>query len=365
LYQIPRSHYPEDKYLMYLYTIALLVHLGFLLNKKSSKTLQEAYNMAIEIEANISLFKEGHPFTLDAFSLERLVSLEIFTENSQERREQVIDQQDEDMVEELEPKQNDEASTCAPPSDEAIHEPFPPVQEEENEVSHFPFQDLDNGLFYDSEKEEEMESSGKVDLPCCTFEDVGAIYEDETMMHVENTQVLEVPAQEETNTVSYPPLQNFDDSLPYDLGNEEEMDETLNVLNPPCYDTDSDIVDIDEFIHVGKRKWDIAGYGTDPIYDIGSHFQVLPLQLSHQVTLDFDQWQQGDDIITDTFQTPKVDLVPYSLDDFRSYLEGFDEYSSEHLDSFYEEGYQPPLCSGLDRSEDIVCLKKVPCDNFL
>jgi hypothetical protein len=35
------------------------------------------------------------------------------------------------------------------------------------------------------------------------------------------------------------------------------------------------------------------------------------------------------------------------------------------LDSFHEEDYQPPLCSGLDRSKDIVCLKKNPCDNFL
>jgi hypothetical protein len=98
--------------------------------------------------------------------------------------------------------------------------------------------------------------------------------------------------------VSYPPLQDFDDSLLYDLGNEEEMDEPLNVLNPPCYDTDTDIVDIDEFIHVGRRKWDVVGFDMDPIYDIENHFQVS-------------------------------------------------------------------LCSGLDRSKDIVCLKKDPCDNFL
>jgi hypothetical protein len=30
----------------------------------------------------------------------------------------------------------------APPSDEAIQEPIPPAQEEEDEVSHFPFQFL-------------------------------------------------------------------------------------------------------------------------------------------------------------------------------------------------------------------------------
>jgi hypothetical protein len=53
---------------------------------------------------------------------------------------------------------------------------------------------------------------------------------------------------------------------------------------------------IDEFIHVGRRRWDVVGYDMDPIYDIESHFQVLPLQLSQEVTL--DQWQQGDEIFT-------------------------------------------------------------------
>jgi len=98
LYQIPRSHHPRHKYLVYLYTNALLAHLGFLLNKKGPKTIDDAYHMAIQIEVNIFLFKRKQIFppetkvddpkgTLDTLSLERLVSLEIF-----ERREQVIDQ---------------------------------------------------------------------------------------------------------------------------------------------------------------------------------------------------------------------------------------------------------------------------------
>jgi hypothetical protein len=144
---------------------------------------------------------------------------------SKKKGEQVFDQQDakgkyldevfqeqmidEEIIEELEPKQDDEMSTCPPLSDEAIHEPFS-------------------------------------------------------------------PAQEETNIVTYPPLQKFDDFLLYDLGNEEEMDDPLNVLNPPCYDTDTGIVYIDEFIHVGGRKWDVFGYDMDPIYDIENHFQVFP-----------------------------------------------------------------------------------------
>ena len=80
-------------------------------------------------------------------------------------------------------------------------------------------------------------------------------------MHAENTKVLEAPAQEET--VSYPPLQDFDASLLYDQGEKEEINESL----PACYDTDSDKVDnIDEFIRVGRRRWDIVGYDMDPTY---------------------------------------------------------------------------------------------------
>jgi hypothetical protein len=141
------------------------------------------------------------------------------------------------------------------------------------------------------------------------------------------------------------------------------VDEPLNVLNISCYDTDSDIVDIHEFIHVVRCKWDVVCLDMDPIYDIEHHFQVFPLQLSKHITL--DQWQQRDDIITDIFQILKADLVPCFPDIFWSYLEDFDEYSSEHLDLLHEEYYQTPLCLGLDKSKDIVCPRKDDCDNFL
>jgi hypothetical protein len=274
------------------------MHLGFPLSKRGPRTLHEAHSMAVRIEQNI-LSEIRYLFTSGTLSIESLVALENFIVDFQEEGEKtiVINQQNEDMVEELEPEQNDEVSTCAPPSDEAILEPFPPAQQEDNKVSCFPFQD-------------------------------------------------------------------FDDTLFHDLGNEEEMDEPLGILNPSCYDTNSDIVDIDEFIHVGRRKWDIVGFDMDPIYDIENHFQVLPSQLSLQDTFDFDQWQQGDHVFTLTFQTPKDDPVPCFPDDFRSYLEVFDEYSSERLDPFHEDDYQPPLCSGFDKSKDLVCLKKDPCDNF-
>jgi hypothetical protein len=66
--------------------------------------------------------------------------------------------------------------------------------------------------------------------------------------------------------VSYPPILNVDDALPCD--EKEEEDEFLNSANPACYDTDSDTVaDFEDFIHVGRRRWDIVGYDLDPIYD--------------------------------------------------------------------------------------------------
>jgi hypothetical protein len=85
-------------------------------------------------------------------------------------------------------------------------------------------------------------------------------------------QAFIIHAQEEENMVSHFPFQDFDDALFYDLESEEVSEETLDVLNPSCYDKDNDMVDnIDEFIHVGKCKWDVIGYDGDPIYDIKGH----------------------------------------------------------------------------------------------
>jgi hypothetical protein len=343
LYQIPRGYRPEDKYLVYLYTNGLQVHLSFLLNKKKPKTLAEAHKMAMQIERSLFMTKTD---AVDTLSSIKLVSHETFVEDAQERRKQVFSQQNENVIKEQEPEQeleqDDEVSTCAPPADEVMQEPVSPVQQSEDEVSHFPLQNSNNTVLLDSKEEEEMEASDEME----------AVHEDEETTHAENTRVLEVPAQEET--VSYPPLINFDDALP--CNEKEEEDESSN---PACYDTDTDIADFDEFIHVGRRRWDVIGYDLDPIYDTESHLQLLPLQLSQQLT--YDQWQQGDEVFTCSFQNTKDDLVPYLSDDFQSYLEMFDEYA-EHLNPFYEDDCRPPLCSDFDTSKDIVCLKKVTHD---
>jgi hypothetical protein len=80
LYHIPESYRPKGKYLIYLYTNGILGHLSFLLNKKGPKTLAEAYNMAIQIEKNLSSSKTND-HTMDTLSLIKLVSLETFAED--------------------------------------------------------------------------------------------------------------------------------------------------------------------------------------------------------------------------------------------------------------------------------------------
>jgi hypothetical protein len=151
LYQIPKSHPPEDEYIVHLYTHALLVHLGFPLSKRGPRTLNGAHSMVARIEQNISLSEIRYLFTSGTLRMESLVALENFIVDVQEEGEQAMDQH---TVEELEPKQNDEVSTCAPPSDEVVHEPFPLAQQKDDEVSCFPFQDSDDTLFHDSEVKE-------------------------------------------------------------------------------------------------------------------------------------------------------------------------------------------------------------------
>jgi hypothetical protein len=411
LCQIPQSHRPEERYLVYIYTNGLQGHLGFLLSKKNPKTLSEAHNMAIQIEKNLYLTRAN---AMDILSLIELVT----HEDAQERGEQIIEQQNEDVDEEKELEQDDEVSACAPPADEALQDPVTPAEDEENEVSCF--DSFDDTLFYDSENEEGVEASDEVEVPCCEIEDEETVHEDEAPVIIpqpdEALQDPVNPAQDEENEVSY--FDSFNDALFYDSENEEEtepLDEpdplclktedvegdlssdddiqilealdqeglsevhcspfqvlngylphdtksekVLDDLTPTCYDTDTDTADFDEFIHVGRRSWDAAGYDLDPIYDTKDHLQTLPLQLPQQIS--FDQRQQGDEVFTCSFQNTKDDdVVPCFSDDFQSYLEMFDEYA-EHLNPFYGDDYRPPLCSDPATSKDIVCLKEITHD---
>ena len=140
---------------------------------------------------------------MDTLSLIKLVSLGTFVENPQERREPVFNQQSEDVIKEQEPEQDDEVSTCAPPADKVIQEPVSPVQQSEDEVSYFPLQNSNDTVSLDSKDEEEKKALNEVDGPCRAIKETGlpieeeeVIPEDETIMHDENTKVLDVPTQQ-------------------------------------------------------------------------------------------------------------------------------------------------------------------------
>ena len=102
-------------------------------------------------------------------------------------------------------------------------------------------------------------------------------------------QSIDALAQQEVNTVSYFPFQYFDDALFYDLESEEVLENPLDASNPSCYDKYSGMVDnIDEFIHVGRRKQDVIGSDEDPIYDMEGYLRMFPLQQSYKVPNNFD-----------------------------------------------------------------------------
>ena len=102
-------------------------------------------------------------------------------------------------------------------------------------------------------------------------------------------------------------FQDFNDALFCDLESKEVLEDLWDALIPSCYDEENEMVNnIDEFIHVGRRKWDVIGYDGDTIYDIEDHFQMFPLLLSYQVTTNSDIWQKGDDIVQTSSKHPRM-----------------------------------------------------------
>ena len=75
LYQIPEEHHPEERYLVHLFTRALLGYLSFPLDKRTPRTLDEAYSMAARIEENISFSEIRCLFTSGTLNRESLFSL--------------------------------------------------------------------------------------------------------------------------------------------------------------------------------------------------------------------------------------------------------------------------------------------------
>ena len=101
--------------------------------------------------------------------------------------------------------------------------------------------------------------------------------------------------------VSYTPFQVSDVASFHDLESEEVLEEPLDALDPSCYIKGDDVIEnIDDFIHVGRRKWDFicSSLNGDPIYDIEGHIQLLPLEKPCVIVKDLDMGQHEDDMVT-------------------------------------------------------------------
>jgi hypothetical protein len=124
--------------------------------------------------------------------------------------------------------------------------------------------------------------------------------------------------------VRYTPFQVFDVASFHDSESEEVLEEPLDLLDPSCYNKGDDVIEnIDDFIHVGRCKWDVICFDIDgdPIYDIEGCFQMKDMELfpskqPYVVSIDLDVWKHEDNMITNLFQPPKDDLLKHSHNDF-------------------------------------------------
>ena len=137
------------------------------------------------------------------------------------------------------------STVISPQSDEALQNPVTPAQDEENEVSHFPFQFFYDNFFYDLEGEEVKQPLEKLAPSFLDKHKEKSLGDGvlDPLPFDEVIQANDTPPQQEVNTVSYFPFQDFDDALFYDLESEEVLEEPLDALNPSCYDKGSDMVD--------------------------------------------------------------------------------------------------------------------------
>jgi hypothetical protein len=93
--------------------------------------------------------------------------------------------------------------------------------------------------------------------------------------------------------VSYTPFQVFDDEKFHEWESEEVLEEPLDALDPSCYNKSDDVIDnIDEFIHVGRRKWDVIMVLMEiPFMILKVNFQLLPLEQPYMIATDLDVWK--------------------------------------------------------------------------
>jgi hypothetical protein len=65
-------------------------------------------------------------------------------------------------------------------------------------------------------------------------------------------------------------------------------------------------------------------------------------------------WKHEEDMITYLFQPPKSESLHHPHDDAHPFPGEFGTCSFEHLDLFYEEDIQPPICSNFDEYDTMI-----------
>jgi hypothetical protein len=145
----------------------------------------------------------------------------------------------------------------------------------------------------------------------------------------EGIQASISPSHEDKGMVSCTPFQVFDfcDASFDDLESEEFLEKPLDLVNF-SFDEEHDdhkIENIDDFLHIGRHKWDMScfHFDGDPIYDIDDDSRVKSAELFPLEQPSFSEnfhdhfqpymyindayfWQHEEDMFTDLFQPPRV-----------------------------------------------------------
>jgi hypothetical protein len=317
--------------------------------RPATQSLEDAFQ-----ELKHILCREGFPIN------DETIDEEVLEEHTHENK--LEEDPDEENLDETFDEEEVLISTL--PFDEDIQAFVPPAHQEENMISDNPFEDLDDALFCDFGSEELLEEPlDATDLSKKGHMKHSALRIKPRVMkrrwrsmpmkrknnldeaqHVEASFSLLLLDEDEVVQTCLPPAHEDEETI--------SLDDTDDLVQDP-----SDMVDlhIDDFIQVGRRRWDVSCFSIDrdPIYDIEGSSQAEGVEFSSSeewssYVYDSDVWQPGDDMVTDLFFPFEDDLSQHTQSDLQS---SFGAYPFEDADLFYED-FQP-LCSYFEEYQDV------------
>jgi hypothetical protein len=204
------------------------------------------------------------------------------------------------------------------PFDEDIQNFVPPSHQEENMISDNHFEYLDDALFcnfgseklleepldatYLSRKKHMKHSALRIKPRVMKRQWRSMPIERKTILdeaqHVEASFYFLFLDEDEVIQTCLPPAHEDEETI--------SLDDTNDLVQDPF-----DMVDlhIDDFIQVGRRRWDVICFSIDrdPIYDIGGNIsQADRVEFSSSeewssYVYDSEIWQPGDDMVIDLF----------------------------------------------------------------